>query len=93
MNVGVPQEQIVNFDEISAKSPSIKRGWPFGAWVTFFSTTSNLLQALTMSGTTAQRPTTLLWIGRPYFDTTLGINVRVLSVGPPVWVRYDGVIV
>ena len=27
------------------------------------------------SGTTAQRPTTALYVGKPYFDVTLGIPV------------------
>ncbi len=40
---------------------------------------SSLLTRMTQSGTTAQRPTAGLWVGREYFDTTLG---------KPVW--YDG---
>lgn len=50
-------------------------------WAQFFSTVSTLLMALTMSGTTPQRPTRLLWVGRPYFDTQIGI---------PIW--YNGTI-
>lgn len=41
------------------------------------------------SGPTASRPTTELWIGRRYFDTTLGKPVYLKSIGPNVWV--DGV--
>lgn len=48
-------------------------------WVTWAATTSALLTALAASGTTANRPTTFLFTGRPYFDTTLG---------QPIW--YDG---
>ena len=50
-------------------------------WTNFFSASYNILFALTQSGTTAQRPTKLLWAGRTYFDTTLGI---------PVWYRFTG---
>jgi hypothetical protein len=46
--------------------------------------------ALTQSGTTAQRPTSLLWVGRTYFDTTLGYPVWLLSTGPDVWVDATG---
>lgn len=56
----------------------------------FFSTTFNLLNALTMSGTTAKRPTALLYAGRPYWDTTLGIPIWLKSVGPIVWVDATG---
>lgn len=48
-------------------------------WRNFFVAVFNILNALTMSGTTAQRPTTFLWTGRTYFDTDLGL---------PVW--WDG---
>ena len=41
------------------------------------------------SGITASRPTTELWIGRRYFDTTLGKPVYLKSISPNVWV--DGV--
>ena len=50
-------------------------------WATFFSASYNILFALTQSGTTAQRPTKLLWAGRTYFDTTLGL---------PIWYRFTG---
>ena len=41
------------------------------AWNGFFSDVFNFLNAMTQSGTTAQRPTSFLFAGRPYFDTTL----------------------
>lgn len=40
--------------------------------------------AVTESGPTSARPTTDLWVGRPYFDTTLGKALTLKSVGPPV---------
>lgn len=51
------------------------------AWRPFFVACWSLLSGLTQSGTTANRPTTSLWTGRPYFDTTLGI---------PIW--FDGTV-
>jgi len=54
-------------------------------WASFFSAVFNLLSGLTSSGTTAQRPTTFLFIGRTYFDTSLGAH------GKPIWIAKDGV--
>lgn len=64
---------------------------PFGVtWTSFFEAVFNLLDAMTKGGTTAQRPTSFLWIGRPYYDTTLGYPVWVKSVGPTVWADATG---
>lgn len=52
---------------------------PGYGWRNFFSAVWRLLSGLTQSGTTAQRPTTFLWVSRPYLDATLGI---------PIW--WDG---
>lgn len=59
-------------------------------WQHFMSDVSSFLQAVTSSGTTAQRPTKLLYVGRPYFDTTLGKPIWLKSVGPVVWVDATG---
>jgi len=40
--------------------------------------------SVTESGTTAQRPTDKLWLGRPYYDTTLNLPVYVNAVSPSV---------
>lgn len=42
------------------------------------------------NGTTANRPTTNLYTGQQFFDTTLGFPVYLKSQNPTVWVRYDG---
>ena len=60
-----------------------KDGAPLPMWYRFFSNASKLLVALTQSGTTAQRPTSFLWIGRPYFNRTL---VMVEFWDGAVWV-------
>jgi hypothetical protein len=41
------------------------------------------------AGTTAQRPTTNLYVGRPYYDTDLGKPINVHQVSPTIW--HDGV--
>ena len=58
-------------------------------WFSWFIRMGDVMVALTTSGTTVQRPTKLLWKGRPYFDTTLGKPIWVKSTSPTVWV--DGV--
>jgi len=40
--------------------------------------------AAQQSGTTANRPLKDLWVGRPYFDTSLGAK------GKPIWVDKTG---
>lgn len=48
-------------------------------WLQWVQRVDQTIEAARHSGTTANRPTRLLWVGRTYFDTTLG---------KPVW--YDG---
>lgn len=56
-------------------------------WRLFFVAVFNVCLAVTSSGTTAQRPTKLLWTGRPYFDTTLGKPIWYKTAG---WVDATG---
>jgi len=42
------------------------------------------------SGTTANRPTSDLYIGRRYFDTTLGKPIWVSNASTPTWVDATG---
>lgn len=62
-------------------------------WRNFFVAVFNILTALTLNGTTANRPIKFLWIGRPYFDVTLGIPIWVRSLSPTVWVNGAGAVV
>lgn len=59
-------------------------------WIEFFSDTYFAITALQQSGTTANRPTKGLYIGRPYFDTTL---TRPIWYTGTNWIRADGVVV
>lgn len=56
-------------------------------WRNFFTSVYNICSALTQSGTTAQRPTTFLWVGRTYYDTTL---TRPIWWTGAVWQKADG---
>lgn len=56
-------------------------------WRPFFSAVFALLAAMTQSGTTAQRPTSLLWVGRMYYDTTLALPIFYKGPG---WIKADG---
>lgn len=53
-------------------------------WRNFFNSLFTVCNALTMSGTTTNRPTSMLWPGRMYFDTSLAAN------GKPIWVNKGG---
>ena len=44
-------------------------------WTAFFSKVFAVCFAVAQSGTSAKRPTVGLWVGRPYFDTTLGYSI------------------
>lgn len=62
-------------------------------WITWFNQAYTLLFSIQQSGTTAQRPTTNLWIGRRYYDQTLGKPCWIHSVNPPVWHDGSGAVV
>lgn len=65
---------------------------PTKPWAQWFSRVGTRLMAVEQSGPTAERPTSGLWIGRRFFDTTLGKPVYVKSLGPTVWVDGAGVV-
>jgi hypothetical protein len=53
-------------------------------WAGWFSTVQGILQAVSSSGTTANRPTKNLYIGQMYYDTTLGLPVWVNAISPAI---------
>ena len=63
---------------------------PSEGWRNFFNAVFNVCNALTQSGTTARRPTTLLWVGRTYFDVTLNRPIWYTGTN---WIRADGTVV
>jgi hypothetical protein len=66
------------------------RGMVNDKWLEFFSAAFFSLQAQESSGTTAKRPLKNLFIGRPYFDTTLNRPIWYTGTN---WIRADGVVV
>lgn len=64
------------------------------AWAAWFTQVDAVVKAGKTSGPTSERPTTQLWIGRPYFDKTLNIPIWVQSVpakpAPAVWCDATG---
>ena len=56
-------------------------------WLDWLSAVYAVLAGLQGSGSTANRPTVALWVGRPYFDTTL--NKPIWWKGA-VWVDATG---
>lgn len=60
------------------------------AWLAVFSRWHAIILSIQQSGPTAERPVSLLWVGRRFFDTTLGHPVYLLSARPDVWVDAMG---
>ena len=69
-----------NLTSSSSKVPTFE-------WLKFFQDTHDHLKNITTSGTTANRPTTGLFVGLHYFDTTLGFEIHYNGTQ---WVKYDG---
>lgn len=65
-------------------------GMATDVWQYTFSRWNNVIVTLQQTGTTAQRPTGNLWIGRVFFDTTLGKPIWLKGVRPTVWVDATG---
>jgi hypothetical protein len=60
------------------------------SWQEFFSSLFKAVNGSQQSGVLLHRPTQGLWVGRPYFDTTLGYPVYLKSANPSVWVDSAG---
>lgn len=77
--------------ELPSNDPLVDdKGMAFRTWAQWISWVHQTVSAMRQSGPTADRPTKVLWIGRQYFDTDLGIPVWVQSVRPTVWVDATG---
>ena len=61
------------------------------AWLQLFSRWQRIITGSVEAGSTLSRPTKGLWVGRGYFDSTLGIPIWVAQVRPAiVWVDAAG---
>ena len=65
-------------------------GRPSVAWTNWFSQVYRICFAVSQSGTTANRPTKDLYVGRMYFDTTL---TRPIWWTGTNWIKADGTVV
>lgn len=77
------------------KPPSLDNKYVTPSWQQWFAKLWIVAGSVDNSGTTAQRPTQDLFVGRPYFDTTLGkpIWLKTVTAGSGVWVDAAGVTV
>jgi hypothetical protein len=48
------------------------------------------LSPVGQSGTSTNRPTKNLYVGQPFFDTTLALPIWVQSLNPTVWCNGSG---
>lgn len=71
-------------------TPILTNGRMTQSWLNWFNLAHASVISTRQSGTTANRPTDGLWIGRQYFDETLGVPIFVKSVNPTVWVSSAG---
>lgn len=60
-------------------------------WANWFSSATHILNAVSTSGVTADRPTMNVYVGQMYFDTTLGLPIWAKTLGASIaWVKADG---
>lgn len=63
-------------------------------WINWFASVYRICRANVETGTTANRPTRNLWIGRRYFDTTINQPIYITQITPAVvWRDAAGAIV
>ena len=62
------------------------------SWRSWLSWVHATTSAARQAGATSDRPVKFIWIGRRYFDNTLGKPVYLKSVNPNVWVDGAGTI-
>lgn len=62
------------------------------SWQGWFSQAQTILTDCSNSGPTTARPTQTQYVGKKFFDTTLGIPIWMKTPGSsPVWVNASGV--
>ena len=79
-------------DDMGPDGKLVSVGRPWAAW---FQQVFYITFAQAQSGTTAQRPTTNLYPGRPYFDVSLGAHGKKIFVDKDStgWVDSSGNVV
>ena len=85
--------QVVWVQSFSGSAVWVDATGTTNGWTTFYSAYTAFYNAITQNGSSAARPTSGLWIGRPYFDTTLNLPIWVKSIGPNIWINASGGVV
>ena len=82
-----------NFDMPANEPVTDRQGNTSPRWAQWLTRINAIGNANIGAGVTADRPTKNLWIGRRYFDTTLGkpVFLKTISVPPTPNVWVDGV--
>lgn len=80
-----------NYD-IPGGNPFDEAGNWTPAWAQWLTRTHGAVITLQQSGPTADRPTSKLWLGRFYFDTTINKPIWLKSINPSVWVDGAGTV-
>ena len=83
-----------NFDYPSNTSVvDPKDGSATTPWQAWFSRIHSIVVTGQQSGPTSARPTSQVWIGRQFYDTTINKPVFVSAVKPIVWRDATGAVV
>lgn len=83
MMINVPTQ-----NQALVKGDAIDPNWYFA-----LKQTMKWINENSQHGTTAQRPVTNLYIGRQFYDTTVGDWIAVHSTNPTVWHKGGGAVV
>ena len=83
----------ISFDYPSNSTLVDSSGSVTNPWQQWFSRVNSIVQTGQQAGTTANRPTSQVWIGRQYYDQTLNKPVYVSAVKPIVWRDAAGTVV
>jgi hypothetical protein len=76
---------MANFDLPSNNPVANEDGIASMPWLSWFQRIHSICTAMQQSGVTADRPTSLLWIGRRYYDETINKPVYLRAIRPNVW--------
>jgi hypothetical protein len=84
-----PDERVTEPLELPNKL-KIPSGRLTATWRTWFAKLYYVVSPLGDNGTTLERPTQDLYVGRGYLDLTLGKPIWVQSLNPTVWIDAQG---
>lgn len=80
----------MNSYDLPKGSPLDGKGGFTPEWAQWLTRTHANAITVQQSGPTIERPDRLLWLGRTFFDTDLGIPIWLQSINPVVWCDSTG---